>query len=87
MNRISLFFASIGNYIILLFTSFDANALNQTAITYQTPGIDFTSQFDELIKIFFSILGGIVSTILLNLLKRKFPEFFRLLFSEDTKSG
>jgi len=84
MNRLQLVFATAGNYFVLLFTSFDAQALNEKIVTSGALEIDMSSQFDELIKLLFSIIGGILSTIVLNLLKRKFPDFFKLLFSEDT---
>ncbi|OFY26496.1 MAG: hypothetical protein A2X01_08405 [Bacteroidetes bacterium GWF2_35_48] len=42
-------------------------------------GID-PSQFgslDELIKYILSIVGGLLTTLLINLLKKKFPEWFQ----------
>lgn len=84
MNRTQLTFATIGNYIVLMFSSFDAQAINDAAISNSQFIIDFSYQFDELIKLFFSIIGGIVSTIVLNFLKRKFPDFFRMLGSSES---
>lgn len=51
-----------------------ATAGTATAIT----GIDPNNfgTFEELIKYIISIVGGILATIIINLLKKKFPEWF-----------
>lgn len=83
MRRLQLLFATIGNYFVLMFTSFDAHALNNAEMSDTRFIIDFSYQMDELIKLVFSIIGGVVSTIVLNYLKRKFPTFFKILGGDD----
>ena len=35
------------------------------------------SSFEELVKYIISIVGGILATIIINLLKKKFPDWFQ----------
>jgi cytochrome c biogenesis protein CcdA len=51
-----------------------ATAGAATAITDVDPTQFGT--FEELIKYLISIVGGILATIIINLLKKKFPEWF-----------
>ncbi len=57
-------------------------ALGTTATIFTASAIDginpenFTS-LEELIKYIISIVGGILATIIINLLKKKFPEWFK----------
>lgn len=67
-----------------------ANFVIGTATTAGTvtaiDGIDPTpfSTIEELVKYLISILGGILATIILNLLKKKFPEWFASKKSKKT---
>jgi len=52
-----------------------ATAGTATALT----GIDPSAfgSFEELVKYIISIVGGILTTIIINILKKKFPEWFK----------
>ena len=52
-----------------------ATAGTATALTEVDPSA--FGSFEELIKYIISIVGGILATIIINLLKKKFPEWFQ----------
>ena len=62
------------NSILNFFIGAAATAGTASAIDGITPS-DFGS-IEDLIKYLISIVGGILTTIILNLLKKKFPEIF-----------
>lgn len=83
MNRFVLFVASVGNFFTMTLLNFNPDSL--AAILNPDPlgaGLQ-EAAIAEFIKLFFSILGGLVSTLVLLWLKSRWP----MLFARLSKFG
>ena len=85
MKRIVLFVASIGNFFTMTILNFNPDSI--AAIVTPNPiGADLQeAAIAEFIKLFFSILGGLVSTLVLLWLKNKCPYLFNKLSKFGSK--
>lgn len=83
MNRIVLFVASVGNFFTMSILNFNPDSL-AAIITPNPIGAGLQeAAIAEFIKLFFSILGGLVSTLVLLWLKSRCP----MLFAKLSKFG
>lgn len=76
MKKIFVLFASIGNWLTLTATNFNADSVISGQHIGLQPSLTSNPAFEELIKLLLSVAGGIISTVILNFLKRKFPDLF-----------
>lgn len=76
MKKIFVLFASIGNWLTLTATNFNADSVISGQPIGLQPSVTSNPAFEELIKLLLSVAGGILSTVILNFLKRKFPDLF-----------
>lgn len=76
MKKIFILFASIGNWLTLTATNFAVDSIISGQPIGLQPSVSSSPAFEELVKLLLSVAGGILSTIILNYLKRKFPDLF-----------
>lgn len=87
MKGIYFTVASLVNYMMLTFTNYSTGVLVEIPSIPPDPILGTGDQLSELIKLVISLGGGLLSTLVIAFLKRRYPHLFDFAVKDKSNMG
>lgn len=87
MKGIYFTVASLVNYMMLTFTNYSTGILVEIPSIPPDPLVGTGDQLSELIKLVISLVGGLLSTLVIAFLKKRYPNLFDFVAKEKSNMG
>lgn len=87
MRAIYMAVATFVNYMMLTFTNFSTGILVDIPPLPPDPLVGTGDQLSELVKLVISLAGGLLSTLVIAFLKRRYPHLFDFVVKDKSNMG
>jgi hypothetical protein len=87
MRGIYLTVATFVNYVMLTFTNYSTGILVEIPSVPPDPLVGTGDQLSELIKLVISLAGGLLSTLVIAFLKKRYPNMFDFAVKDKPNMG